>query len=105
VRLADYYGSTEGIIKRVSESPAGSKWAIGTEVNLVDRLRRNHPDKEIHLLASSACQCTTMHCNQPPNLLWLLDNIIAGRLVNRIEVEPAVASLAAKALEQMLAIS
>ncbi|MEA3469705.1 MAG: quinolinate synthase NadA, partial [Thermodesulfobacteriota bacterium] len=64
VSIADQYGSTETIISAVNDSPAGSKWAIATEVNLVDRLRRQHPDKEIHLLAPSSCQCTTMDCNQ-----------------------------------------
>ncbi len=103
--LADQYGSTEAIISAVENSPAGSKWAIGTEVNLVDRLQRQHPDKEIHLLASSSCQCTTMDCNQPVNLLWLLDNLAAGKVQNQITVESEIAVLAAKSLEQMLAIS
>lgn len=104
VGIADQYGSTETIISAVNDSPAGSKWAIATEVNLVDRLRRQHPDKEIHLLAPSPCQCTTMDCNQPVNLLWLLDNLAAGKVKNQISVEMDIAVLAAKSLEQMLAI-
>ncbi|MEN8199052.1 MAG: quinolinate synthase NadA [Thermodesulfobacteriota bacterium] len=104
VSIADDYGSTEAIIKAVSDSSPGSKWAIGTEINLVDRLKRQHPDKEIHLLAPSSCQCTTMDCNQPVNLLWLLDNLAAGRVKNQISVAPEIVSSAAKALEQMLAI-
>lgn len=104
VSMADAYGSTETIISAVKNSPAGSKWAIATEVNLVERLKHQHPDKEIHLLAPSSCQCTTMDCNQPVNLLWLLDNLAAGNVKNQISVEPAIAKLAAQSLEQMLAI-
>lgn len=104
VSIADQYGSTETIISAVNDSPAGSKWAIATEVNLVDRLRNQHPDKDIHLLASSPCQCTTMDCNQPVNLLWLLDNIAAGNVKNQICVDFKTAKLAARSLEQMLAI-
>ncbi len=105
VSIADQYGSTEAIISAVSESKPGSKWAIGTEINLVERLMREHPDKEIHLLASTTCQCTTMDCNQPVYLLWLLDNLVAGKVKNRITVSPEVAISATKSLEQMLAIS
>ncbi len=104
VQLADHYGSTEAIIAAVKKSPAGSKWAIGTEINLVERLQKQHPDKEIHLLAPSSCQCSTMARNQPLNLLWLLDNLAAGTVVNQIQVAPDVAALARKSLEQMLAI-
>jgi quinolinate synthase len=104
VSIADLYGSTETIIAVVKDSAPGSKWAIATEVNLVDRLKRDHPDKEIHLLAPSSCQCTTMDCNQPVNLLWLLDNLARGEVKNQIVVDPETAKLAAKSLEQMLAI-
>lgn len=104
VRVADQYGSTEAIIAAVNRSPAGSKWAIGTEINLVSRLQRQHPDKEIHLLAATPCQCATMDYNQPANLLWLLDNLAAGSIVNQITVAPDIAALARKALQQMLSI-
>ena len=104
VSIVDLYGSTETIIAAVKDSAPGSKWAIATEVNLVDRLKRDHPDKEIHLLAPSSCQCTTMDCNQPVNLLWLLDNLARGEVKNQIVVDPETAKLAAKSLEQMLAI-
>ncbi len=104
VRIADQYGSTEAIISAVKESPAGSKWAIATEINLVDRLKHDYPDKSIHLLAPSSCQCTTMNCNQPVNLLWLLDNLAAGKVKNQISVDPETAKFAARSLEQMLAI-
>ena len=104
VQAADHYGSTEAIIAAVNKSPAGSKWAIGTEINLVTRLQRQNSDKEIHLLAASPCLCTTMDCNQPVNLLWLLDNLAAGQVVNQIKVAPDVAIQARKSLEQMLSI-
>lgn len=104
VRIADQYGSTETIIEAVAAAEPGSKWAIGTEINLVERLARQHPDKEIHLLAPTSCQCTTMDCNQPVYLLWLLDNLVEGKVKNQIQVSPAVAASAAKSLEQMLAI-
>jgi len=71
----------------------------------VERLVREYPDKEIHLLASTTCQCTTMDCNQPVYLLWLLDNLAAGKVKNQITVSPEVAASATKSLEQMLSIS
>jgi quinolinate synthase len=104
VSIADQYGSTETIISAVKNSPAGSKWAIATEINLVDRLKRDYPDKEIHLLAPTSCQCTTMDCNQPVNLLWLLDNLAAGKVKNQISVDAETAEFASRSLEQMLAI-
>lgn len=104
VSIADQYGSTEAIISAVAQSKSGSKWAIGTEINLVERLAREYPDKEIHLLAPTTCQCTTMDCNQPVYLLWLLDNLAAGKVKNQIIVSPEIAASAAKSLEQMLAI-
>lgn len=105
VSIADQYGSTEAIISAVAQSEPGSKWAIGTEINLVERLARQHTDKEIYLLAPTICQCTTMDCNQPVYLLWLLDNLAAGKVKNQISVAPEIAASAAKALEQMLSIS
>jgi len=104
VKLADRYGSTEGIIKAVAESPSGSKWAIGTEINLVNRLSRLHPDKTIHSLSPFQCLCATMYRIKPAYLLWVLDNLAAGRLVNRIVVPPEVAAPARKALDRMLRI-
>lgn len=104
VRLADRYGSTEGIIKAVREAPAGSRWAIGTEINLVDRLRREHSDKQVHLLAPFQCLCSTMYRIKPAYLLWILDHLAAGRVMNRIRVEPETAAKARLALDRMLAI-
>jgi quinolinate synthase len=104
VRLADQYGSTEGIIKAVREAPAGSSWAIGTEINLVNRLRRQYPDKQIHSLAPFQCLCSTMYRIKPVYLLWILDNLAAGKVVNQITVAPAIAEKAELALNRMLQI-
>ncbi len=103
VREADLYGSTEAIIKAVNESGPGTHWAVGTEINLVNRLADQHPDKTIELLADS-CLCATMAAVTPVTLLWVLDNLKDGRVVNRIRVDQAVAVQAKKALDRMLAI-
>lgn len=103
VQKADLAGSTEFIIKTVRESPPGSKWAIGTEIHLVDRLTRNHPDKSIRSLAGIQCLCTTMYRIDRRHLLWVLDELVAGRVVNRISVDPETRRDATLALERMLA--
>jgi quinolinate synthase len=104
VRRADQYGSTEAIIKAVRDSLPGSKWAIGTEINLVNRLKQQYPDREIHPLSSSPCLCETMYRIRPASLLWVLDNLAQGRVVNQITVPPDVATEAKLALDRMLQI-
>lgn len=105
VRIADAYGSTEMIIKAVRESPAGSVWAVGTEVNLVERLQRQYPDKTVKLLAAtSCCSCDTMQMITPAYLLWLLDALADGKLPNQITVPADIARGAKISLERMLAI-
>jgi quinolinate synthase len=101
---ADLYGSTETIIKTIAAAPAGSHWAVGTEINLVNRLSKQHPDKEIHSLAPFQCLCSTMYRIKPGYLLWVLDNLAAGRIVNRITVDTETAELARIALDRMLEI-
>lgn len=101
---ADKYGSTENIIKAVSGSPPGSKWAIGTEINLVNRLARLNPDKEIHSLSPFQCLCSTMYRIKPKYLLWVLDNLVDGKIKNQITVDPETAKLAKIALDRMLEI-
>jgi len=101
---ADLYGSTENIIKAVADSPPGSKWAIGTEINLVNRLASQHPDKEIHSLSPFQCLCSTMYRIKPKYLLWILDNLVKGEIKNQITVDPATAKLARIALDRMLEI-
>lgn len=105
VRLADDYGSTERIITAIEESPAGSHWAVGTEINLVKRLADRHPDKEVHSLSPFQCLCSTMYRIKPGYLLWAMDNIARGEEVNRITVDEETAKGARMALERMLEIS
>jgi quinolinate synthase len=83
VEISDLNGSTSFIINTVANSPSGSKWAIGTELNLVLRLQKQFPDKEIHLLAPDLCMCATMYRIAPQNLAWAMENIAAGNVVNR----------------------
>jgi quinolinate synthase len=101
---ADVVGSTEKIIQTVTKSPAGSKWAIGTELNLVSRLAHNNPDKEIVFLDKSVCYCSTMNRIDLPHLVWAMESIVAGHIVNEIKVDERVARLSKLALEQMLAL-
>lgn len=104
VAKSDIDGSTENIIKTIREAPSGSRWAIGTELNLVNRLANEHPDKFITLLAPDLCMCATMFRIAPENLLWSLENLVAGNVVNRITVDPETADWARAALDRMLAI-
>ncbi|MFE5738069.1 quinolinate synthase NadA [Streptomyces celluloflavus] len=106
VEAADYVGSTEYIIKALEAAPAGSKWAIGTELNLVRRLanRFADQDKEIVFLDKTVCFCSTMNRIDLPHLVWTLESLAAGKTVNRIEVDPGTAAFAKLALERMLAL-
>jgi len=102
VDISDLNGSTSFIINTVTNAPSGSKWAIGTELNLVLRLRKQFPDKEIHLLAPDLCMCATMYRIAPPNLAWAMDNLVAGRVVNQIKVDDETKHYALIALERMI---
>ena len=104
VMAADVVGSTEMIIKTVSASPAGSKWAIGTELNLVSRLAKTNPDKEIAFLDKTVCYCSTMNRIDLPHLVWAMENLVSGRVINQISVEERTAHFARVALERMLAL-
>ena len=91
VDLADAVGSTSKIIQAVEQSPPGTCWAIGTESHLVDRLRREHPEQEIHLLSAKPSvwgRCPASACRR---LCWTVENLAAGTPVNVIEVEPETA--------------
>jgi quinolinate synthase len=101
---SDVVGSTEKIIQAVSASPAGSKWAIGTELNLVSRLAQNNPDKEIVFLDKTVCYCSTMNRIDLPHLVWAMESIVAGHIVNEIKVDERVAKYSKLALDQMLAL-
>jgi quinolinate synthase len=104
VSNADVVGSTEMIIKTVTQSPAGSKWAIGTELNLVQRLAKENPDKQIVFLDKTVCYCSTMNRIDLPHLVWAMESLVSGRLINQIKVEDEVAKYAKVALDQMLAL-
>ena len=104
VTSADLVGSTEFIIRTVEAAPAGSSWAIGTELNLVRRLANQHPEQQITFLERNVCFCSTMNRIDLPHLVWSLESLAAGRMVNRIVVDPEVAHWARVALDQMLAL-
>jgi quinolinate synthase len=105
VEVSDLNGSTSFIIKTVEDSPSGSKWAIGTEVNLVNRLAQRFPDKEIHLLAPDLCMCATMYRIAPQNLAWVLDNLTEGIVVNEIAVDDETRHYAKIALDRMISMT
>ncbi len=102
VEISDLNGSTSFIINTVEKAPSGSKWAIGTEVNLVNRLQSRFPDKVVCLLAPDLCMCATMYRIAPQNLAWALDNILEGNVVNEITVDDETKHFALVALERMI---
>ncbi len=104
VDKADQVGSTASIIKAIEAAPAGSKWAVGTEIHLVNRLKQQHPDKMIELLSPFACLCSTMYRISPLDLADVLENLVEGRVINQITVPDEVARSAKLALDRMLAI-
>ncbi|MFZ8978844.1 MAG: quinolinate synthase NadA [Candidatus Nanopelagicales bacterium] len=104
VEAADLVGSTEFIIKTLDEAPSGSAWAIGTELNLVRRLALQHPDKTVVFLDKDVCFCSTMNRIDLPHLVWALENLVDGRVVNRITVDDETANWARVALDRMLAL-
>jgi quinolinate synthase len=104
VTSADLVGSTEFIIRTVEAAPAGSSWALGTELNLVRRLATQHPEQQISFLERNVCFCSTMNRIDLPHLVWSLESLAAGRIVNRIVVDPDVAHWARVSLDQMLAL-
>ena len=104
VSNADVVGSTEMIIKTVRESAPGSKWAIGTELNLVARLANENLDKQVVFLDKTVCYCSTMNRIDLPHLVWVMESLVSGRLVNQIKVEAEIAKYAKVALERMLAL-
>ena len=104
VTAADVIGSTERIIHTVSGSAPGSKWAVGTELNLVARLAAQNPDKEIHFLDKTVCYCSTMNRIDLPHLVWAMESLVDGHIVNHIKVSEHVAHYSKLALTQMLAL-
>lgn len=104
VKDADVVGSTEMIIKTVTSAAPGTSWAVGTELNLVKRLAASNPDKSVIFLDKTVCYCSTMNRIDLPHLVWSMESIVEGRLVNQISVDPTTAHHARVALERMLAL-
>lgn len=104
VKSADVVGSTEMIIKTVANSPASSIWAVGTELNLVKRLAASNPDKKILFLDKTICYCSTMNRIDLPHLVWAMESLAAGKVVNQIKVADGIARDSKVALERMLAL-
>mgnify|MGYP001025466638 CR=1 FL=1 len=104
VEMSDLDGSTSFIIKTVENSPSGSKWAIGTELHLVQRLKNEFPNLEIHFLSPVVCMCATMYRIDLAHLCWSLENLAAGRHVNVIEVDAETSRWSLVALERMLQV-
>jgi quinolinate synthase len=103
--LADSVGSTDAIIKAVEAAPPGASLGIATEIHLVQRLASEHPDKTVVSLDPIVCPCSTMFRIDAAHLCWVLEELVAGRVVNRITVDPETAADAKVALERMLAIT
>ena len=101
---SDYVGSTEYIIKTLDAAPAGSAWAVGTELNLVRRLANRHPDKQIVFLEKTVCYCSTMNRIDLPHLVHSLESLARGEVINQITVAESVAANARIALDRMLAL-
>lgn len=104
VQASDLDGSTEFIINTVRDAPTGTTWAVGTEINLVRRLQSQMPDKTIFCLDPVICPCSTMYRIHPAYMLWAMEHLIEGEVVNRITVDPDVAKDALVALDRMLAV-
>ena len=102
VRESDMNGSTEFIIRTVESAAPGTAWAVGTEINLVSRLAKEHPDKTIFCLDPQICPCSTMYRIHPSFLCWVLENLVKGVVVNQISVPEKTALFARLALERML---
>jgi quinolinate synthase len=99
---SDFIGSTEFIVKTIMQAEAGTRWLVGTELNLVNRLNQQFPDKHVHFMAPTVCMCSTMFRTDPQHLAWVLDNLVAGKVVNRISVPEETARYALLALNRML---
>ena len=104
VQAADSNGSTEFIVKTITEAPAGSKFAVGTEINLVSRLAHENPDKLVFCLDPVVCPCSTMYRIHPAYFAWTVEELVAGRVVNRVQVDEETAHYAKVALDRMLTV-
>jgi quinolinate synthase len=98
-------GSTDFIGRTIAAAPAGSAWVIGTEVHMVNRLAKQFPEKRIVILSECQCLCTTMYRIDPPHLLWTLDQLVEGKVVNQISVDEHTKYWARVSLQRMLDIT
>lgn len=105
VEAADFYGSTEFILRQIEQAPAGSQWGIGTEINLVHRLAQEHPEQFIFCLDPIVCPCSTMYRIHPAYLAWVLEALVEGEVINQISVDEEITHWARVALERMLALT
>jgi quinolinate synthase len=103
--IADISGSTSKIIDTVRKAPVGTKWAIGTELHLVNRLKKEHPEQEIHFLSPLVCMCATMYRIDLAHVCWSLENLVNETIVNQIVVREDIAKWSLVALERMLTVS
>jgi quinolinate synthase len=104
VQAADQNGSTEKIVKAITEAPAGSVWAVGTEINLVNRLAQQNPDKTVFCLDPVVCPCSTMYRIHPAYIAWVLESLVQGVVVNEVKVDEETRKWSLVALERMLAL-
>jgi quinolinate synthase len=106
-KLSDYVGSTDFIIRTVAASPPGTRWLVGTELNLVNRIAEQYKSqgKLVQFMATTVCMCSTMARIDPQHFAWALENLVAGKVVNQIKVPEHEAALARIALDRMLAVS
>jgi quinolinate synthase len=104
VQAADDSGSTEKIVKAISEAPAGTTWAVGTEINLVNRLAAQNPDKTVFCLDPVVCPCSTMYRIHPAYIAWVLEALLQGVVVNEVKVDAETRKWSLVALERMLAL-
>jgi quinolinate synthase len=104
VLASDLNGSTEFIAKTITQAPAGSKFAVGTEINLVSRLAKENPDKTVFCLDPVVCPCSTMYRVHPADLSWTVESLVEGHVVNQVIVPDGVRGNAKLALDRMLAI-
>jgi quinolinate synthase len=104
VQASDLNGSTEKITRTITEAPAGSVWAVGTEINLVNRLQLQNPDKTIFCLDPVVCPCSTMYRIHPAYIAWTLEALLQGVVVNEVKVDAETRKWSLVALERMLAL-
>jgi quinolinate synthase len=104
VEAADLYGSTEFIIQQIERAPAGSQWAVGTEINLVHRLAKGHPEQFIFCLDPVVCPCSTMYRIHPAYLAWVVEALVEGEVINQVTVDEETAHWARVALQRMLSL-